>query len=266
MELLDTSRDIAETTLEDVLDIADILKALPKRNIQKYRDMPISQILESEIPEADTISIKTATKQIKWVKSFYTYCNSKGWIGGAIAQQVSIASDTNALDERLPLELDEVLKLIDLLTDNKPIQNLVKILYTSGMRLSEVYKCEIKEIDGIGVYDLTARDIKLKTKSSYRVIPVHGCVDTGLIKELSYSQQASKIINKLIREHISDDSRKVLYSLRHSFATILKYKGIQQEVIAELMGHTHGGMTFGRYAGRYPVATLKEAIDTIEFP
>lgn len=266
MELLDTDRDISETTLEDVLDTADTLKALPKRNIQKYRDMSISEILESEIPEADIISLRTATKQVKWVKSFYTYCNSKGWISGAIAQQVSITTNTNALDDRLSLELDEVLKLIDLLADNKPLQNLVKILYTSGMRLSEVYKCEVKEIDGIRVYDLTARDIKLKTKSSHRVIPVHSCVDTDLIKELSYPQQASKIINKLIREHISEDSRKVLYSLRHSFATILKHKGIQQEVIAELMGHTHSGMTFSRYADRYRVATLKGAIDTIEFP
>jgi hypothetical protein len=31
------------------------------------------------------------------------------------------------------------------------------------------------------------------------------------------------------------------------------------------MGHSHEGMTMGRYASRYPIEILKEAIDKLEF-
>ena len=37
------------------------------------------------------------------------------------------------------------------------------------------------------------------------------------------------------------------------------------EVISELMGHSHGTMTFGRYASAYSIEILKEAIDKLSY-
>ena len=55
-----------------------------------------------------------------------------------------------------------------------------------------------------------------------------------------------------------------LYSLRHSFATELASKGVEPHIISELLGHSHKGMTLGRYVKGFPVEQLKEAIDKLE--
>jgi integrase len=115
------------------------------------------------------------------------------------------------------------------------------------------------------VYDLTDKTLKLKTRSSYRIIPVHSNVNIALLKDLPSKDNLSKKINNLIRTHISEDKRKVLYSLRHSFATDLKNNKVEPTIISELMGHSHHSMTLDRYAGRYTMDILKEAIQTLKY-
>ena len=94
---------------------------------------------------------------------------------------------------------------------------------------------------------------------------MHSSVDIGLLEAKPNKEYVEKAVNRVIREHITADSRKVLYSLRHSFATELKARGVEPLMITELMGHSRGNMTFSRYAGNYPVKTLKEAIETLDF-
>jgi len=257
------NENVTKTTLEDIIEIREVLKAFPKRNIQKYREMSVSELLEVEADKTEIISARTLTKYIKWIKSFYTYCHNQGIIQTNPLQLVTTTRGTNALDERLPLEHKEIVKLLDLTQEDSTIHNLIKVFYTSGMRLSELYKCSIKKIDGIMVYDLTDKSLKLKTRSSYRMIPVHSSVEVSLLDDLPTQDSFSKKINDLIRNHISDDKRKVLYSLRHSFATDIKNNKVEPTVISELMGHSHQTMTLQRYASGYDVKILKEAIETL---
>ena len=263
LELVSPNEDVAKTTLEDIIDIRDIIKTLPKRNIQKYRVMSVDELIDAEIDEADIISSRTLVKYMKWIKGCYAYYHSTGLIQTNPLQLIATTSGTNALDERLPLEHKEIEQLLTLTKDDKVTNNLIKVFYTSGMRLSELYKCSLKEIDGVKVYDLTDRSIKLKTRSSYRLIPIHRSIDVSLLKELPTQDVFSKRINELIRSYISDDKRKVLYSLRHSFATDLKNNRIDPNVISELMGHSHQTMTLQRYASSYDVHILKEALETL---
>ena len=263
LELVSPDEDVTKTTLEDIIDIRDIIKTFPKRNIQKYRVMSIDELIDAEIDEADIISSRTLAKYMKWIKSCYTYYHNTGLIQTNPLQLIATTSGTNALDERLPLEHKEIEHLLTLTKDDKVTNNLIKVFYTSGMRLSELYKCSLKEVDGVKVYDLTDRSISLKTKHSHRLIPIHRSVDVSLLKDLPTQDGFSKRINELIRSHISDDKRKVLYSLRHSFATDLKNNRIDPNVISELMGHSHQTMTLQRYASSYDVHILKEAIETL---
>lgn len=264
MELVSPDEDVTKTTLEDIIDIRDIIKTFPKRNIQKYRVMSIDELIDAEIDEADIISSRTLAKYMKWIKSCYTYYHNTGLIQTNPLQLIATTSGTNALDERLPLEHKEIEHLLTLTKDDKVTNNLIKVFYTSGMRLSELYKCSLKEVDGIKVYDLTDRSISLKTKHSHRLIPIHRSVDVSLLKELPTQDGFSKRINDLIRSYISDDKRKVLYSLRHSFATDLKNKRIDPNIISELMGHSHQTMTLKRYASAYNVHILKEAVESLD--
>jgi len=73
----------------------------------------------------------------------------------------------------------------------------------------------------------------------------------------------SKLFTDTIHKTLKDTKGKSLYSLRHTFATTLIAKGIQPEVVSELMGHAHSTMTMNRYVKGYPIKVLKEAIDKL---
>ena len=269
LEMIDKSIDIRELTLEDIMDFKDTLSMFPTRKIRPYNNMSTQEIVnavyEESIPEeVSRIGKSTVNKYLGYTKAFFEYSRNTGLITvNPMALITTSRGGLNAMDERLPLDSDEINKLLELLNDKPNIQNAVKALYTSGMRLSELYKYKLSKIDGIDVYDLRDKEIKLKTKPSYRVIPVHSCVDIELLKEIPTQQTLSRTINNIIREHISEDQRKVLYSLRHSLATDLKNNKVEPTVISELMGHSHQTMTLQRYASGYDVKILKEAVETL---
>lgn len=73
-----------------------------------------------------------------------------------------------------------------------------------------------------------------------------------------YKTMSSQYINRQFKV-----SKGTLYSLRHSFATILASKGVEPHIISELLGHSHGGMTLLRYVKGFPVQMLKDAVDTL---
>ena len=81
---------------------------------------------------------------------------------------------------------------------------------------------------------------------------------------MSYNTKSiSHFFSNLIHRTLEDPKGKSLYSLRHTFATTLIAKGVQPEVVSELMGHAHSTMTMNRYVKGYPVSTLKKAIDKL---
>jgi integrase len=257
------SDNIADTTLEDILEIREILARLPKRNIQKYRNMPIEELLETIPNDNEIISSRTLNKYVKWLKMFYNFCMDNNYISKNPIISISTRSTTNELTERLPLDEKEIKKLLYVTKDDIIIQNGIKALAYSGMRLSELYKAKIR--NDIKCFDLTDRSIKLKTRSSYRIIPIHNDINTELLLQLPNKDTFSKKVNSIIRKEISDDPKKVLYSLRHSFATILKNNRVQPEIIFELMGHSHQTMTFSRYANKYDIEILREAINKLQY-
>jgi len=264
--IIDKDDLVENTTLEDLLEVREILSKLPKRNIQKYREMSIADLLDAQPTEDEQISSTTLNKYIKWLKMFYSFCSENNYIQKSPALSLAISSTTDALSERLPLTLEEISHLLSITSSDPIINNGIKALAYSGMRLSEMYKASITIVNDITCFDLTDKTrLKLKTKSSYRHIPIHSAINIELLKELPAVDTFSKKVNAIIREYISSDEKKVLYSLRHSFATELKNKLVAHEVISELMGHSHGTMTFGRYAGAYDVSILKEAIDKLNY-
>lgn len=269
LEMIDKYTDIQELTLEDIMDFKDTLSMFPTRKVRPYNSMSTQEIVtavyEESIPnEIARIGKSTVNKYLGYTKAFFEYSRNTGLINvNPMALITTSRGGLNALDERLPLSKKEINQLIHLLEDKPNIQNAVKVLYTSGMRLSELYKYKLSKIDDIDVYDLTDKEVKLKTGPSYRIIPIHSCVDIKLLENIPSQQTLSRTINNIIRENISEDQRKVLYSLRHSLATDLKNNKVEPTVISELMGHAHQTMTLQRYASGYDVKILKEAIETL---
>jgi integrase len=123
-----------------------------------------------------------------------------------------------------------------------------------------------------------------KTDSSRRLVPVHQRlwqlgfdtllnrpVDAMLFPELNLgasgrlAEAPSRYFNGTWLRMVKriTDSKKTLYSLRHSFATELKHKGVDDVTISELLGHTVTGET-SRYAKSHRVDALDAAINRLD--
>ena len=61
-------------------------------------------------------------------------------------------------------------------------------------------------------------------------------------------------------------ARPTAYGFRHTFIDELKQKGIEESLVAQIVGHTHHSLTFGRYGKKYPIEKLSGVIEKIIFP
>jgi len=241
---------------------------------QEYRQLNLADLMSHivkgtlVIPREHLMSPVTINNQIKRIKSLLLF-----------AQQLKVYDQTlprvltkdktqgTARDYKAVLAHQELSKVLSGVTDDN-LQFIYKVLYYSGMRRSELYKCKVSEIDNVLCFDLRSPKVNLKTKSSYRVIPVH----TQLMDKVAQFEsivssvkpdRMTKVFTRVTKAHLSDPDRKSLYSLRHTFATDMIAKGIQAEIVSEILGHSHNTMTLNRYVKGYPVATLKSAIESL---
>ena len=264
---------LKDITYKHLLKFSSIITKLPKLNIQKYRTMEVSNILKilNDIPIADRITEATISKHIKKLRSLFNFALIRGLVSVNLATAIPIQKTLDDKLQRLPLNGAEIKQLESLLDPHK--KYLMKVLYLTGMRLSELYKCKLSEIEGVLCFDLSNRSIKLKTKSSYRVIPVH----SSLLKDINnfeiYKHEIidtniARSITRLIKKNnFKDSHKKSLYSLRHSFATNLIKLGASNVIVSQLLGHSlaqSGGMTLTRYASGFSIKQLKDTIELLK--
>jgi integrase len=269
--IIDKNTLIKEIDREKLLELRETFQALPKRNIQKYRDRTVSQMLSMKIKEKDLIGLKTVNDYVKWSSSLFSFALKYGYIDFNPATDLQFKLKNNAKESRDIFEDDE-LKKITSLNDDEDIKLFHYTLFYTGMINSEFLQAKISNIDGVLCFDLTDSNLKLKTLSRYRIIPVHShLLELGIIEKLkrlqSYSSDyLSKRTSSFIKTHISTSSTKVGYSFRHTFATKLQNNMVEENIIAQLMGHANSGMTFGRYAKGYVASNLKNSIETLHYP
>ncbi len=220
--------------------------------------MPISEVIKINVPQKDSLAPRGVNAYLKTLKSFLQFCYKRNYI--SIQFDIALVkSDVGSRAERTALGIDTINKLINSASTIE-LQSAYTLLYLTGMRVSEAYKCKITAVDGIKCFDLTDTTISLKTKSSYRMIPVHQSIEEpekmlAHIKSLNLT-----FISKQCGKSLKDGT---LYSLRHSFATNLASHGVEPHLISELMGHKQDTMTLSRYIKGFPVKMLKKAIDSI---
>jgi len=137
----------------------------------------------------------------------------------------------------------------------------------TGMRVEEIAKlktADVREIDGVWCFNVYAT----KTDAGNRVIPIHPrLIELGFL-DFRLGQHHERLWPELqqgsegkfsqrfcqwwvgFRRHIGlDREGLVFHSFRHTFAAALQQAGVQEAMVALLMGHRHQNITFGRYAG-----------------
>ena len=275
LEVLFKENDIIINAIdyEKILKIRKLLVQMPNMNYGSFKAMNLTSLLSKiykgtfVVPQKHLVSTETVNKNLKRIKSILLFAQDIGLYTNSIPKSITMQSkETSSRDYKSILTHEELDQL--LLNTPNDIRYIYEVLYFTGMRRSELYKCRIVQIEGVQCFDLRSPSSKLKTKSSYRVIPVHEKLlyrvgeFNALIESLK-PDRLTKSFTRIAKKVLKDTECKSLYSLRHTFATNLIANGVQPEVVSELMGHAHSTMTMNRYVKGYPIRVLKESIDCL---
>jgi integrase/recombinase XerD len=171
---------------------------------------------------------------------FYNEIKKRGFFG----------IKTPKILKKLPVVLtkDEVKRLIDA-TNHEKSKLLIKLLYASGLRISECLKLRVQDLElsqhiawvrgGKGGKDRMVILSEVLVGELRRFIEKHEIRDTILSKEdgsPATPRNAQKILERAGRR--AGIAKAVTpHKLRHSFATHLREAGTDLRVIQELLGH-----------------------------
>lgn len=193
-------------------------------------------------------------RKISAIRSFYKFL---------IREELILTDPTQDLvfpknEKKLPqvLTVEEIEKLINVI-DNKTLKGkrdraIVELLYSSGLRVSEIINLKVSDLDFENNY------LKCFGKGSKeRIVPFGELAKTYIVDYLEERKKLkieseflfiNKKGEKLLRQHINNILKRYSkkaklkkrvhpHMLRHSFATHLLERGADLRSVQELLGH-----------------------------
>jgi len=246
----------SELTASDMLTLSNAILNLPNRKHYEYRTLPIEEFVALKVPIDKRQKIDSCNKQIKRIRSLALYGESSGLY--KMPTKITTHKEKHQeIGHREPFTKEEYIQLSDQLTPKALL--ILNIVYFSGLRPSEICKAKITTLDGVICFDLKNSEEALKTRSSYRYVPIHSKLipHVDVIRTLKYST-----VKRLSRKIQIEG--KTLYSARHSFVTNLINLGVAPERVSELVGHSHKTMTMSTYFKGYDIRLLQTDVELLQ--
>jgi integrase/recombinase XerC len=200
-------------------------------------------------------SKSTVSRKLTTLRSFFTFMVRKGLLKQNPAKLIPLPKKEKTLP--VFLSVDEVFILINSIDQESilPLRDLaiIELLYSSGLRVSEIAKIKILDIDrkeglvkvsgkgnkerivpfgskaGEAILKYLERRSELKPKDDYFFLNNRG---TGI---------TTRSIERIVKKYglLSGISKKISpHALRHTFATHLLGSGADLRSIQELLGHS----------------------------
>ena len=147
---------------------------------------------------------------------------------------------------------EEIIKLIDGV-ENIKHRTILILLYSSGMRVSEIANCKIADIDsknmrikvvqGKGAkdrYTIMSQQVLLQLRAYYLIYKPVDYLFNGYKAGSKYSVRSIQhIMQKALIKVGLESKNYTIHTIRHSFATHLLDNGTDLFTIKELLGHNN---------------------------
>jgi integrase len=275
-----------------------------RNKMKAYRDKSIAQLLDINIPSEHKLSDSTIRNYIEKYSSFMTwcvkreFCDKNHFSGLQISSKNSTKKKSN--EERTPWFNDQLETIFSdkIFTELKCTHSYYYwhplIALHGGQRMNEISQLYLNEIVKLeGVYCFKIRgdsdDQQVKNVYSTRYVPIHSkLIQLGFLKfikklkenneervfpelkftkKAKYSAAVSKWFSRFRKTNdlYLEDEKQDFHSFRHNVSYFLKDRDIAETKTADLLGHKHDQITYGRYGMAYPIATIKDVIETLDF-
>ena len=203
------------------------------------------------------VADKTLQRKVSTIKSFYRYLTEYLYIDYNISDLISIPKSGRTLPTTLSKnEINKLMSLPDLSTSaGKKDKSILEIFYSTGIRISELTKIELKNIE------LEKRMIKVLGKGNKERYVIIGkealkSLDEYLkIRNVLFENNKflypnmkkgknlhlnEKTVYNMVKKYlkvVSNNEKLSPHSLRHSFATHLLENGADLMSVKDLLGH-----------------------------
>tara|TARA_B110000263_G_scaffold24691_1_gene18939 strand:- start:4587 stop:5489 length:903 start_codon:yes stop_codon:yes gene_type:complete len=216
--------------------------------LQKY----IQKLFKSKIDE------KTIQRKISSIKSFYKYLSFNKLIKTNISDFIQLPKTTKKLPHLLSLkEINRLMELPDLNKyDGVRDKAILEILYSTGVRISELAKIKIENINfskkiikviGKGSKEryVILGDKALEALNNYMFVRNKLKFSNSLylypkMKKSSIDYISNKTLFNIVKKYlrlISDNEKLSPHSIRHSFASHLLESGADLISVKDMLGH-----------------------------
>ncbi|XKY14922.1 site-specific integrase [Stutzerimonas stutzeri] len=285
---------VAQITRKEALLFRETALKLPPR-LGQIQDLSLNEIVSSA---SETISVTTFNHYVKNLTTIFSFAIQEGHCEKNPFEGLKVRQRRKTNEERSAFSASDLRLLFNRATyestsTDKPYRYWLPLLglYT-GARLNELCQLYLDDIvnrDGIDCIHFRQgrADQKLKNVTSERLIPIHGKLvelgfkrfverqrelgalrlfpEIGCHKMHGYGAVPSKWFAR-IRQQLGlreGGVRKDFHSFRHTLADHLKQKGVTESLVAGLLGHQAGGITFGRYGKDYRPETLLPVVQAV---
>lgn len=147
---------------------------------------------------------------------------------------------------------EEILKLINGV-DNIKHRTILMLLYSTGMRVSEIANCKITDIDSANMrikivqgkgakdrYTIMSQQVLLELRAYYLIYKPKDFLFNGYQRGKKYSVRSIQhLMQKALVKVGLESKHYTIHTIRHSFATHLLDNGTDLYTIKELLGHTN---------------------------
>ena len=263
LDYLRYEKGSSENTLESYNRDLNIFFSNTEKNFTEINDEDIISYVDKI---SKTIKRNTTLRKIASLRSFYRFCYVNKYIEENPTESLKELKRESRLPEVLSLqEVKEIIDSIPHTPNGNKDRIIIKILVTTGARISEVLELEIKDIENQDYEFIRV----LGKGSKYRLIPIY----SGLEDEIKdYIENDRKVLmqnmkidekNKMrksnneyklflntrrenfwkkLKEYAENAKiNKNVYPhiFRHSVATMLLNNGADIRIVQEILGHVN---------------------------
>lgn len=287
IDILGEDPDISAITKKKLKDAVLTYGYLPKRNLRKYKGLPVLELLELDIPEGDLIASKTTKQVAKLVQGIFSYATEKDLIDSSPARDMKLKLDNK--NTFAPFSDEEVTALLAAASEESVLWKkwLIYSAAFTGARRSELVQLRKQDIkfdtDSDRHYILiTAKAGNVKTENANRKIPLHNTlikngflefidsVNDRLFEDLNpqtVTKWFTRFRDSVGIELLDDyDNRRVFHSFRHSFVTKSRGAGNPVEHVQQVVGHEKvGAGVTDTYSHQLPLKVVLGVVDKVAY-
>ena len=231
-------------------DIKQYLKYLSDKNLNYYETEEFVKYLNKNKYAKSSINRKIAS-----INKFYEWCQERNYLKETKYKKIKYIKQ----EKKLPdiLTSNYINKLLNSLPTENPKnlrdRTIIELLYSSGLRVSELTNLRINDIKNNGSIKVLGKGNKTRilpmTNEAYKLIDLWITNSRSFYENEKSSDylfigvRGSKISAREVQRIVKSKLGTFPHSIRHSFATHLLDGGADLRVVQEMLGHSDPSTT-----------------------